>query len=163
MVDDRFYGLASQRIQPQNGSQIRSRKHAGGRTQLSLEKDAPISRAVDRAGAHSLSPNPGRTPSPICPDLIYDRHRHGMWRTPRYDRRSRTFALCPGKRWSRAAEFSERCPVTLKPQAEPVVALARLVNHSQNVLSRAFWGWAWTSQAQATKACWRFGKVFDGK
>jgi transposase InsO family protein len=24
--------------------------------------------------AHSLSPNPGRTASPICPDLIYDRH-----------------------------------------------------------------------------------------
>ena len=27
--------------------------------------------------AHSLSPNPGRTASPICPDLIYDRHRSG--------------------------------------------------------------------------------------
>jgi transposase InsO family protein len=26
--------------------------------------------------AHSLSPNPGRAASPICPDLIYDRHRH---------------------------------------------------------------------------------------
>ena len=25
--------------------------------------------------AHSLSPNPGRTASPICPDLIYDRHK----------------------------------------------------------------------------------------
>ena len=25
--------------------------------------------------AHSLSPNPGRNASPICPDLIYDRHR----------------------------------------------------------------------------------------
>jgi len=24
-----------------------------------------------------LSPNPGRTASPICPDLIYDRHTHG--------------------------------------------------------------------------------------
>src|SRR5882724_1408599 len=24
--------------------------------------------------AHSLSPNPGRAASPICPDLIYDRH-----------------------------------------------------------------------------------------
>src|SRR5277367_2765816 len=24
--------------------------------------------------AHSLSPNPGRTTPPICPDLIYDRH-----------------------------------------------------------------------------------------
>src|SRR5580704_4690002 len=30
MVDGRFYGLASQRIQPQNGSQIRSRKPAAG-------------------------------------------------------------------------------------------------------------------------------------
>src|ERR1700730_12879636 len=26
--------------------------------------------------AHSWSPNPGRTASPICPDLIYDRHRY---------------------------------------------------------------------------------------
>src|SRR6202140_996260 len=25
--------------------------------------------------AHSLSPNPGRTASPICPDLIYDKHK----------------------------------------------------------------------------------------
>lgn len=25
--------------------------------------------------AHSLSPNLGRTASPICPDLIYDRHK----------------------------------------------------------------------------------------
>src|ERR1700694_5849402 len=105
MVDGRFYGLASQRIRPQNGSQIRSRKPAAGnklpaisfvtgtgpmvrsssegfdqwafaidrrrrallgklrhlllsymkyyngaRTHLSLEKDAPVSRAVDRAG-----------------------------------------------------------------------------------------------------------------
>src|SRR4030088_3456493 len=30
MVDGRFYGLASQRIRPQNGSQIRSRKPAVG-------------------------------------------------------------------------------------------------------------------------------------
>src|SRR6266852_893257 len=30
MVDGRFYGLASQRIRPQNGSQIRSRKPAAG-------------------------------------------------------------------------------------------------------------------------------------
>src|ERR1700720_770699 len=104
MVDGRFYGLASQRIRPRNGSQIRSRKPAAGnklpaisfvtgmgpmvrsssegfdqwafaidRTPLSLEKDAPVSRAVDRAGHILLSPNLGRTPSPICPDLIYGR------------------------------------------------------------------------------------------
>src|SRR5882757_10356328 len=30
--------------------------------------------------AHSLSPNPGRAASPICPDLIYDRHN------PNYDK-----------------------------------------------------------------------------
>jgi hypothetical protein len=30
MVDGRFYNLASQRIRPQNGSQIRSRKPAAG-------------------------------------------------------------------------------------------------------------------------------------
>jgi hypothetical protein len=46
----------------------------GARTHLSLEKDAPVSRAVDRAGHIFLSPNLGRTASPICPDLIYDRH-----------------------------------------------------------------------------------------
>src|SRR5882672_1139751 len=45
------------------------------RTHLSLNKDAPVSRAVDR-GAHSLSPNPGRTSSSICQNLIYDRHRY---------------------------------------------------------------------------------------
>jgi hypothetical protein len=45
------------------------------RTHLSLNKDAPVSRAVDRAGRHSLSPNPGRTSSSVCQDLIYDRHR----------------------------------------------------------------------------------------
>src|SRR5260370_31873070 len=28
--------------------------------------------------AHSLSPNLGRTASPICPDLIYDRHSLGL-------------------------------------------------------------------------------------
>jgi pimeloyl-ACP methyl ester carboxylesterase len=27
-----------------------------------------------------LSPNPGRTASPICPDLIYDRHSQYMAR-----------------------------------------------------------------------------------
>ena len=47
----------------------------GTRTHLSLEKDAPASRSVDRAGHIFLSPNPGRTPSPIWLDLIYDRHR----------------------------------------------------------------------------------------
>ena len=47
----------------------------GARTHLSLEKDAPVSRAVDRAGHISLSPNLGRTASPKCPDLIYERHR----------------------------------------------------------------------------------------
>src|ERR1700676_3843634 len=32
--------------------------------------------------AHSLSPNLGRTASPICPDLIYDRHRFSARRSP---------------------------------------------------------------------------------
>ena len=48
------------------------------RTHLSLDKDAPVSRAVDRA-AHSLSFNPRRTAPPICPDLIWDRHRPQDW------------------------------------------------------------------------------------
>jgi transposase InsO family protein len=50
----------------------------GARTHLSLEKDAPISRAVDRTGHILCRPNPERAASPICPDLIYDRHRTRM-------------------------------------------------------------------------------------
>jgi transposase InsO family protein len=46
----------------------------GTRTHLSLEKDAPFSRAVERAGADSLPPNSRRAAPPICPDLIVDRH-----------------------------------------------------------------------------------------
>src|SRR3984957_3623202 len=46
------------------------------RTHLSLEKDAPVSRAVDRAGHILCRPTLGRA-SPICPDLIYDRHTDG--------------------------------------------------------------------------------------
>ena len=42
------------------------------RTHLSLQKDPPVSRAVDRAG--HMSSDPRRTLSPICPDLIYGRH-----------------------------------------------------------------------------------------
>src|ERR1700732_1408933 len=154
MVDGRFYGLASQRIRPQIGLQIRSREPAAGnklpaisfvtgtgpmvwsssegfdqwafaidrRRRALLEKmDMLKGRSVRSAGnalttllcsaapppsptaivheisqwdphasipgegctglarrrsrrAHSLSPNPGRAASPICPDLIYDRH-----------------------------------------------------------------------------------------
>jgi IrrE N-terminal-like domain len=36
--------------------------------------ERPLARGRSRR-AHSLSPNLGRTPSPIYPDLIYDRHR----------------------------------------------------------------------------------------
>jgi transposase InsO family protein len=45
------------------------------RTHLSLEGCADLPRPRTRR-AHSLSPNPGRAASPICPDLIYDRHNH---------------------------------------------------------------------------------------
>src|SRR6202035_4908164 len=67
----------------------------GARTHLSLEKDAPVSRAVDRR-AHSLSPNPGRAASPICPDLIYDRHRHPRCRALSFRYPSRLPSLCTG-------------------------------------------------------------------
>jgi len=50
----------------------------GARTHLSLEKDAPFSRAVDRAGHILCRPIPGRAASPIAWILIYDRHR-GDW------------------------------------------------------------------------------------
>jgi hypothetical protein len=47
----------------------------GARTHLSLaERCTDLARRRSRR-AHSLSPN-GRTASPICPDLIYDRHTH---------------------------------------------------------------------------------------
>jgi len=47
----------------------------GARTHLSLEKYAPFSRAVDRAGHILCRPIPGRAASPIAWILIYDRHR----------------------------------------------------------------------------------------
>jgi hypothetical protein len=43
------------------------------RTHLSMGKDAPVPRAVER-GAHQLSTCTGRVASSIPPDLIYDRH-----------------------------------------------------------------------------------------
>jgi hypothetical protein len=43
-------------------------------THLSLDKDgAGTARRWDRR-SHSLPSGPGRAASPICPDLIYDRH-----------------------------------------------------------------------------------------
>jgi hypothetical protein len=47
------------------------------RTHLSLEKDAPVSRTIERA--HSLPPCPGRAASPVRSDLIYDRHSGHWW------------------------------------------------------------------------------------
>jgi hypothetical protein len=46
----------------------------GARTHLSLDKDAPVLRAVDRARHILCRPVLGGTASPIWPDLIYDRH-----------------------------------------------------------------------------------------
>jgi Integrase core domain len=53
--------------------------HKEIRTHLSLEKDAPVSRAVKTAGTFHCRPVL-RAASPICLDLIYDRHsrRDGM-------------------------------------------------------------------------------------
>ena len=55
--------------------------HNEVRTHLSLEKDA-LSRSVELAGRNSLSPSSGRVTSPICPDLIYDRHRRPLLSVP---------------------------------------------------------------------------------
>jgi hypothetical protein len=44
----------------------------GTRTHLSLNKDAPVSRAAQ--WTHSLPSDPGRTTSSVRKDLIYDRH-----------------------------------------------------------------------------------------
>jgi hypothetical protein len=49
--------------------------HNEVRTHLSLEKDAPVSRAVEKGRAYLLPPHSGRPTSPIRPHLIYDRHR----------------------------------------------------------------------------------------
>src|ERR1700676_3617114 len=46
----------------------------GTRTHLSLNKDAPISRAAEAAGPHSVPSDPGWTASPICSGLICGRH-----------------------------------------------------------------------------------------
>src|ERR1700738_614771 len=50
----------------------------GARTHLSLEKDAPVSRAVERAGQILCHPNSRRATSRICSNLIYDRHRERL-------------------------------------------------------------------------------------
>ena len=44
------------------------------RKHLSMEKDAPVPRVVERGRTHSLPTNPGRIASPVYPHLIYDRH-----------------------------------------------------------------------------------------
>jgi len=48
------------------------------RTHLALDKDAPLSRTVKRARAHSLPPNPRRIAPRICSDLIFDRHNGSL-------------------------------------------------------------------------------------
>jgi hypothetical protein len=48
--------------------------HNEVRTHLSLEKDAPVSRAVELAGRILCRPNSRRATLSIYPDLIYDRH-----------------------------------------------------------------------------------------
>jgi len=49
----------------------------GTRTHLSLNKDAPKSRAAETAG-RILSTDPGRTAPSIWPDLICDNDRQWM-------------------------------------------------------------------------------------
>ena len=51
----------------------------GTRTQLSLNKDAPISRAAEAAGARSVPSDPGWTASPICSGLICGRHNRPIF------------------------------------------------------------------------------------
>ena len=43
------------------------------RTHLSLNKDSPVSRAVEIIRPHFAGANPGRIAPPICPDLVSDR------------------------------------------------------------------------------------------
>ena len=51
------------------------------RTHLSLDKDAPIPRAVEAVGRIlSQPPRAGRIASPICADLICDRHSRSLVR-----------------------------------------------------------------------------------
>ena len=45
------------------------------RTHLSLNKDSPVSRAVESRRPYSAGANPGRIASPICPDLVSDRDK----------------------------------------------------------------------------------------
>ena len=47
----------------------------GARTHLSLNKDAPVPRAVQAAGRIHREPNSRRITPSVCSDLIYDRDR----------------------------------------------------------------------------------------
>jgi hypothetical protein len=43
------------------------------RTHWSLNKDAPVPRGAERGPEYCLPPDPRRSPSSICPDLICDK------------------------------------------------------------------------------------------
>jgi hypothetical protein len=62
----RSEGAATVRDEAQRTSAAGGRQDARGRS--------PHRRSRRSCRAHSLSPNLGRTASPILPDLIYDRH-----------------------------------------------------------------------------------------
>jgi len=64
------------------------------RTHLSLDKDAPLSRTLKRAG-RILPPSPRRTASPVWPDLICDRHRTGRNRQTVQTALLPPIATCP--------------------------------------------------------------------
>jgi len=98
----------------------------GARTHLSLEKDAPFSRAVERAGQILCRPHSLRAAPPICPDLIFDRHRSknqhlrdfrlrsifDLFDSIGQKRKSRPCGclLCPGERTSSGClGMSEKC------------------------------------------------------
>jgi hypothetical protein len=73
------------------------------RTHLSLNKDAPVPRAVERAGHILCRPILGWTASPIQPDLICDRHKPA--REP-----SRTLSIKPNLEMGEAQRStSELC------------------------------------------------------
>lgn len=96
------------------------------RTHLVLDKDAPLSRTVKRAG-RILPPNPRRIAPRICSDLIFDRHSGSSVfgaggaatrscsrsRTPARSANSRIPAhpwLLPGCAGTIQSELHRRCP-----------------------------------------------------